>query len=262
MNPLRQRMMQDMEMRNFAPGTRATYVRQVAHFAAYFGKSPDRLGPEEVRTYLLSLVNRGMSPSQVNVTRCALQFFYRVTLKREFPKTEIVCSKNPRKLPVVLSQSEVAQFLAAAKKLKHRTLFTTLYATGLRASELVALRVSDIDSQRMVIRVRQGKGCKDRYVMLSPKLLSLLREYWKTYRPKDWLFPQRDVPTHPISKRYLELLCSEVARHARLEKPVTPHTLSIASPRTSWRAAPTSGRFKRCWGTEACRPRPSTPSCP
>ncbi len=225
MNPLRQRMLEDMELRNFARGTQATYLRQVTHFAAYFRKSPDLLGPEDVRTYLLSLVNRGQSPSQINVTRCALQFFFRVTLKRNFPAAEIVCAKNPRKLPVVLSPAEVAKLLAAARKLKHRALLTTLYATGLRASELVGLRVADIDSRRMVIRVRQGKGGKDRYVMLSPKLLTLLREYWAEYRPKEWLFPQRDVPTHPVSKRYLQLLCSEVARRSRLEKPVTPHTL-------------------------------------
>lgn len=156
-------------------------------------------------------MNCGVPWSQFNVTRCALHFFYRVTLKREFPKTDIVCAKNPKRLPLVLSQSEVASFLAGAKKLKHRAILTTLYATGLRAAELVGLRVADIDSQQMVIRVRQGKGCKDRYVMQSPQLLRLLREYWQTFRPKDWLFPQRDVPTHPISKRYLEILWADVA---------------------------------------------------
>jgi site-specific recombinase XerD len=156
-------MLEDMEMRNLSPNTWKSYVRQVAQFAMYFGKSPDQLGPEEIRTYLLSLVRRDASCNHFNVSRCALRFFYRVTLKRKFP--DIVCPKRPKKLPVVLSQSEVALLLAAPKKRKHRAILTTLYAAGLRVSELVGLRVTDIDSQRMAIRVRQGKGNKDRYVM-------------------------------------------------------------------------------------------------
>jgi integrase/recombinase XerD len=186
MTPLRQRMLEDMEMRNLSPKTQQSYVRQVAQFAKHFDKSPDQLGPEEIRTYLLSLVRRDASCNQFNVSRCALRFFYEVTLKREFP--DIVCAKKPKKLPVVLSQSEVAQLLAAPKKLKHRAIVTTLYAAGLRVSELVGLRVTDIDSQRMVIRVRQGKGNKDRYVMLSPKLLALLRETGRNAGPKRGCF--------------------------------------------------------------------------
>ena len=215
MTPLRQRMLEDMEMRNMSPNTRKNYVRQVAQFAVHFGKSPDQLGPEEIRTYLLSLVRRDASCNQFNVSRCALRFFFRVTLKREFP--DIVCAKKPKKLPVVLSQSEVAQLLATPKKLKHRALLTTLYAAGLRVSELVGLRVADIDSKRMVIRVRQGKGNKDRYVMLSPMLLELLRAYWKERRPKEWLFP--------VTVRCVQLLCAAMARKAKLTKRVSPHTL-------------------------------------
>jgi integrase/recombinase XerD len=215
MTPLRQRMLEDMEMRNLSPNTQKSYVRQVARFAEYFGKSPDQLGPEEIRRYLLSLVRRDASCNQFNVSRCALGFFYRVTLKREFP--DIVCAKRPKKLPVVLSQSEVGQLLAAPKKLKHRAILTTLYAAGLRVSELVGLRVTDLDSQRMAIRVRQGKGNKDRYVMLSPKLLELLREYWKERRPKERLFP--------VSKRCVQLLCARMARKAKLSKRISPHTL-------------------------------------
>jgi site-specific recombinase XerD len=180
-------MLEDMEMRNLSPNTQKNYVRQVEQFAMHFGKSPELLGPEEIRTYLLSLVRRDASCNQFNVSRCALRFLYRVTLKRKFP--DIVCAKRPKKLPVVLSQSEVAQLLATPKKLKHRAILSTLYAAGLRVSELVGLRVADIDSQRMAIRVRQGKGNKDRYVMLSPMLLELLRAYWKERRPKERLFP-------------------------------------------------------------------------
>jgi site-specific recombinase XerD len=208
-------MLEDMEMRNLSRKTQKNYVGQVARFAKHFGKSPDQLGPEEIRTYLLILVRRDASCNQFNVCRCALRFFYQVTLKREFP--DIVCAKKPKKLPVVLSQSEVAQLLAAPKKLKHRAILTTLYAAGLRVSELVELRATDIDSQRMVIRVRQGKGNKDRYVMLSPKLLELLRAYWKERRPKERLFP--------VTVRCVQLLCAAMARKAKLAKRVSPHTL-------------------------------------
>jgi site-specific recombinase XerD len=203
-------MLEDMEMRNLSPNTRKSYVRQVAQFALHFGKSPDQLGPEEIRTYLLSLVRRDASCNQFNVSRCALRFFYRVTLKREFP--DIVCAKRPKKLPVVLSQSEVALLLAAPKKRKHRAILTTLYAAGLRVSELVELRVTDIDSQRMAIRVRQGKGNKDRYVMLSPMLLELLRAYWQERRPTQRLFP--------VTVRSVQLLCAAMARKAKLAKRV------------------------------------------
>jgi integrase/recombinase XerD len=215
MTPLRQRMLEDMEIRNLSPNTRKNYIRQVAQFAEHFGKSPDQLGPEEIRTYLLSLVRRDASGNQFNVSRCALRFFFQVTLKREFP--DIVCAKKPKKLPVVLSQGEVAQLLAAPRKLKHRAMLTTLYAAGLRVSELVGLRVADIDSQRMAIRVRQGKGNKDRYVMLSPKLLELLRAYWKERRPKERLFP--------VTVRCVQLVCAAMARKAKLTKRVSPHTL-------------------------------------
>jgi len=215
MTPLRQRMLEDMEIRNMSPNTRKNYIRQVAQFAMHFGKSPDQLGPEEIRTYLLSLVRRDASCNQFNVGRCALRFFFRVTLKREFP--EIACAKKPKKLPVVLSQGEVAQLLATPKKLKHRALLTTLYAAGLRVSELVGLRVADIDSKRMAIRVRQGKGNKDRYVMLSPMLLELLRAYWKERRPKERLFP--------VTVRCVQVMCAAMARKAKLAKRVSPHTL-------------------------------------
>jgi integrase/recombinase XerD len=224
MPPLRQRMLEDMQMRNLSPRTQEAYVCAVAKFAKFHGKSPDLLGAEEIRAFLLSLVQRGASWSLFNQTRCALHFFYRVTLKKEFPKQEIVCAKVPKKLPIVLSREEVARFLAVIRNLKHRAMFTCLYAGGLRASELLALRVSDVDSQRMVIRVQQGKGRKDRYIMLSPKLLALLREYWRVRRPRLWLFPSPNGK-QPMTVRGLERICDYLARRAGLEKKVTPHRL-------------------------------------
>jgi site-specific recombinase XerD len=160
MTPLRQRLLEDMKMRNLSPHTQEAYLRAVAKFAQHFGKSPDQLGREDIRAYLLALIQRGSSWSLYNQVRCALHFFYRVTLKKDWPREEI-------------------QLLGAIRNLKHRAMLTTLYATGLRASELLALLISDIDSQRMVLRVQQGKGQKDRYVMLSPRLLELLRQYWR-----------------------------------------------------------------------------------
>lgn len=224
MTPLRQRMLEDMRMRNLAPRTQDVYIRAVAKFALHYHKSPDQLGPEEVRAYLLTLIDRGASWSLYNQARCALHFFYRVTLKKDWPQEEIVCAKAPKKLPVVLSQAEIAQFLGAIRKLKHRAMFTTLYATGLRASELLALRPGDIDSRRMLIRVNQGKGRKDRFVMLSPRLLDLLREYWRACRPRTWLFPGPD-PERPMTRRGLESLCDHMAKRAGLRKRVTPHQL-------------------------------------
>ena len=224
MTPLRRRMLDDMRMRNLAPRTQDIYVAAVAKFALHYRKSPDRLGPEEVRAYLLTLIDRGASWSLYNQTRCALHFFYRVTLKKDWPPEEIVCAKAPRKLPVVLSQAEVARFLGAIDSLKHRAMFSTLYAAGLRASELLGLRPGDIDSQRMLIRVNQGKGRKDRFVMLSPRLLDLLRQYWRAYRPPTWLFPGPD-PERPMTRRGLERLCTELAARAGLGKRVTPHQL-------------------------------------
>lgn len=224
MTPLRQRMLDDMRMRNLSANTQEAYVRAVANFARHYKKSPERLGREEIRAYLVHLINKKVSWSLYNQIRCAIHFFYRVTLKRDWPKEELVCAKNPKQLPVVLSREEVARFLAAAPSLKHQAIYTTLYATGLRASELVTLRVEDIDSQRMAIRVHQGKGRKDRYVMLSPKLLALLREYWRAYRPQTWLFPGNDLNRH-FHRRVLGSVCDTMARRAGLGKNVSPHTL-------------------------------------
>jgi len=191
MTPLRQRMIEDMQVRNLAPHTQATYILHVSLFARHFRKSPELLGPEEIRDYQLYLTNhRKLAPSSITVTTAALRFLYNVTLKRGWNlEASIPAPKQPKKLPVVLSRVEVLHFLACVEDVKHQTILTTCYAAGLRISEAVRLKASSLDNQRMVILVAQGKGRKDRYVMLSPKLLDTLRDYWRIRRPKEWLFP-------------------------------------------------------------------------
>jgi integrase/recombinase XerD len=225
MTQLRRRMIQDMGLRNLAPKTVAAYVRRVAAFARHFGRSPEDLGPDEVRSYLLHLVQeRHVSWSYFNQAVAALRFLYEVTLERPGVMQRIHCPKLPRKLPVVLSPDEVTRVFAAVASLKHRAILMTAYSAGLRASEVASLRVDDIDSQRMVLRVRQGKGRKGRYVMLSPRLLAVLREYWKAARPTDWLFPG-EVPGRPLTEASVQRACVRAAREAGLDKHVTVHTL-------------------------------------
>lgn len=225
MTPLRQRMIEDLQLRNLSPHTQRAYVRAVSQLAAYYRRSPDQLLREQVRAYLVHLVqDRGVSPSTFNQARCGIQFFYQVTLAKDWILKGIACAKTEKKLPTVLSQTEIAQFLGAIRRPKYRALFMTIYAAGLRISEAVALRVADIDSKRMTLRVRQGKGRKDRYVMLSPRLLAVLREYWKLTRPTEWLFPGRDRK-QPLDRQTVYLGCQRIARRAKLTKKVTPHTL-------------------------------------
>ncbi len=225
MTPLRRRMIDDMTLRNFTPATIHAYVRAVARFARHFHSSPDRLGPKHVRSYLLHLLNdQHVSLSYYNLTRCALRFFYRETLGRDDVPASLAPVKQPRSLPVVLGPDELARFFAAVKNLKHRALLMTAYAAGLRVSEVTRLRVADIDSARMVIRVRHGKGQKDRYVMLSPRLLEVLRAYWKTTRPADFLFPGA-ASDRPLTTGSVRKVCSRACVAAGLGKHVTVHTL-------------------------------------
>jgi integrase/recombinase XerD len=225
MTPLRQRMIEDMKLRNYAPRTIQVYVERVATFAKHFGKSPERLAAAEVRAYLLSLVQeKHASWSYYGQALCALRFLYRVTLGRKWVLNGIVSPKKQKTLPVVLSPDEVAQFFAAVDGLKHRAILMTAYAAGLRVSEVVALRADDIDSRRMVIRIRQAKGHKDRYVMLSPRLLAVLREYWKAARPTQFLFPG-NAPERPVTPRTVEKACRDAQEAAGLGKRVTVHTL-------------------------------------
>jgi len=212
MTPLRQRMLDDMHLRNLSPRTIQAYIDHVAKFAAYFGKSPELLGPDEIRQYQIHLVHtRHVSWSTFNQGVCALRFLYRVTLDKDWAISHIPFPRQVRKLPVVLSSAEVLEFLSAITSLKYRAILMTAYAAGLRISEVTHLRPSDIDSERMVIRIQQGKGHKDRYVMLSPALLQVLRRYWRAARPTTWLFPSRD-PAHPISYSAVQRASQQAAR--------------------------------------------------
>jgi integrase/recombinase XerD len=224
LNPLRRRMIEDMKVRNLSPVTQRCYVHAVAKFAQYFNRSPDRLGLADVRTYQIHLVSSGMSWAGFNVAVCALRFFYGITLGRSAMVDRIPYAGKRRQLPVILSADEVVQFLAAVPNLKHRTALMTAYAAGLRVSEVVRLKIADIDSGRMLIRVEQGKGGRDRYVMLSPQLLDMLRGYWREARPTHWLFPGRDE-SRPLDASVLQWACRTARTAAKLGKPVTVHTL-------------------------------------
>ena len=229
MTPLRQRMLEDMRVRNFSPHTQSTYVLQVSLFARYFHKPPDQLGPEEIRSYQVYLTDeKKLAPGSILIAVAALRFLYKVTLHKDWSVEDIIpAPKKPQKLPIVLSPEEVRHFLSCVASPKHRTILTTCYAAGLRISEAVRLTPTDIDSQRMVIRVEQGKGQKDRYVMLSPKLLEILREWWRMEKPKPWLFPG-DIPGRHITSDAVELACREAHRASRISKPITPHSLRHA----------------------------------
>jgi integrase/recombinase XerD len=223
-SPLRRRMSEDMTVRNLSPATQRSYISAVAKFSRFFGRSPDRLDLEDVRTFQVHLVAKGISWPGLNQVVCALRFFYGVTLRRDEIPERIVYARQPRKLPEVLSAGEVVRFLEAVPSLRTRVALTTAYAAGLRASEAVSLKVANIDSDRMVIRVQQGKGGKDRYVMLSAQLLGILRTYWRLARPKDWLFPGRD-PGNPIEVNVLHAACRSACAASGLTKRVTVHTL-------------------------------------
>jgi integrase/recombinase XerD len=228
MTPLRQRMLEDMGIRNLAENTQLSYLQQVTLYAKHFHRSPEELGTEQVRAYQVHLTTiRKLAPGSISIATSALRFLYKVTLKRDWAPDDIPMPKKAFKLPVVLSPGEVAHFLACVDSLKQRTILTTAYAAGLRVSEVVHLKVTDIDSQRMVLRVDQGKGRRDRYVMLSPRLLEALREYWKVVRPRTWLFPG-DIPGQPISTSAVELACQKAHRAAGIAKPITPHSLRHA----------------------------------
>ena len=229
MSPLRCRMIEDMQIRNLTLNTQRAYVAQIVRFACHFRKSPDLLGPAEIRTYLIHLTQeRRLAASSIIVAVSALRFFYTVTLKRPWVvEDDIPAGKQAKKLPVVPSKGEVAQFLGAVANLKHRVILTICYATGLRVSEAVHLKPAAIDSKRMVIRVEQGKGRKDRYVMLPPKLLDLLRDYWRRTHPGEWLFPG-DRAGQPVSPLTIDRTCREVRQQCGIGKPVTPHSLRHA----------------------------------
>jgi integrase/recombinase XerD len=201
------------------------YVFHVGRFAQHFGRSPDQLGPEEVRAYQVYLAReKQASWAHFNQAVCALRFLYRVTLPREWPVTMIPFAKKPKKLPTVLAPTEVQQLLACARPLQQQMVLTTLYAAGLRLQEGLQLRVTDIDSARMLLRVAHGKGARERLVPLSPRLLTELRAYWRTCQPQDWLFPSSQAP-QPLNGATIQKACQRAAREAGLTKRVTPHVL-------------------------------------
>jgi integrase/recombinase XerD len=225
MTPLRRRMTEDLILHDLSPKTSRRYIKWVADFAQYFHTSPDQLGPEHVRSFLLHLIQeRKVSWNIHKEARLALQFLYRITLGREEVVEKVAHPKAPKTLPVVLSTDEMARFLDALQNPKHRAVLMTAYAGGLRLSEVARLRVQDIDSARMVIHVRQGKGHKDRDVMLSPRLLAVLREYWKLQRPRPYLFPGRH-PDRPIGVRTVQMACERALTASGLSKHVHMHTL-------------------------------------
>ncbi len=229
MTALRQRMLEDMKIRNLALNTQDSYLRQVSQFARHFGKPPDLLGQEEIRSYQIYLIQeKKLAPGSVTIAVSALRFLYKVTLRREWKLDDIIpAPKTPKKLPVILSPEEVLEFLSWVPEGKHRTILTTCYAAGLRITEAVSLQSHHIDSQRMVIRVEQGKGQKDRYVMLSRKLLGILRQWWRVARPQIWLFPGNRPEQH-IGRNAVELVCKQTRRLYPIAKPITPHSMRHA----------------------------------
>jgi site-specific recombinase XerD len=223
-SPLRRRMIEDMTIRKFAQKTQHDYVQRVKDFASYLNRSPDTANPEDVRGFQLHLASSGAGVPKINTTISALRFFFNVTLDRPDLSRHLSTMHEPRKVPVVLSPEEVARFLEAAPGIKYKAAFSVAYGAGLRVSEVAALKVCDIDSKRMMLRVEQGKGRKDRYAMLSPTLLELLRDWYRVARPQGWLFPGQN-PTNPLTERQLNRACHAAADMADLKKRVTPHTL-------------------------------------
>ena len=249
MTELRRKMLEELQLRNYSPHTHRAYIRCVANFAKHFKASPDRLGPEHIREYQLLLVQRKkLSWALFNQTVCALRFFYHDILHRNWMIEHIPYPRHEQKLPVVLSPAEVAALFQSTPNLKHRAILMTIYAAGLRVSELINLRVTDIDSQRQLICVRQGKGHKDRQVMLSPRLLELLRTYWKSYRPMTWLFPG-ERPEQPITQVTVWRICKQ-ARRSRSsgQTRIAPHLAALLRDPSAGRGDRSCAASRFSWG--------------
>jgi integrase/recombinase XerD len=232
MTALRKRMLEELQRRNYSSETIRAYLFAVKDFAAYFGKRPDQLGQEQLHQYQLHLLNDRKLAAKTIVGRiAALRFFFVKVLRRPYHQIDLVYPKRPERLPVILSEEEVALLIESASTSYHRVILMTLYGTGLRREELCRLKVTDVDSQRMVIHVRQGKGNRDRDVTLSPRLLEVLRAYWKWRKPKTYLFPSpyRSRTERPIDSKTVWYAVREAARRAGIKKKVSPHLL-----RHSW----------------------------
>ena len=286
MTALRRRLLEDMQVRQLSPHTQRAYVNNIAQFARYFGRSPDALGPEEIRTYQVYLTtDRKLAPSSIGLAVSALRFLYGVTLNKPWRiDTVIPAPKKPQTLPVVLSPEEVVQLLDNVTHPMHRTILTTCYAAGLRISEAVRLTAPAIDSQRMVLRIALGKGQRDRYVMLSPTLLQILRAWWQRTRPTHWLFPGARSD-RPIGRAAVERQCHRARRRCQIAKPITPHSMRHAFAvhlleagtdvrtiqlRLGHRSLATTARYLRIATTTVCAttspldwlPRPRPPVVP
>jgi integrase/recombinase XerD len=228
MNTLREKMLAELQLRGITPRTQTAYLREVANLENYFNKSPEELGEEEVKEYLVHLLeDRGLSSGTYKYYAAGIKFLYRTTLNREEVVEKIKYPKAKIKLPVVLDLSEVRALLSVMENLKHRAVLTITYSAGLRVSETAHLKVTDIDSKRMMVRVRQGKGGKDRYTILSKTALECLREYWRAYRPKDWLFEGQKEGSH-ICYTSIRNIFVEAKERAGITKPVGPHSLRHA----------------------------------
>jgi integrase/recombinase XerD len=223
-SPLRRRMIEDMTVRNFLEKTQKDYIRHVKNLTAFLGRAPDTATAEDLRRFQLHLTETGVRPPTINGTVTALRFFFGVTVNRAEVTKPLTFVAEPRKIPVILSSEEVARLLEAAPGPKYKAALSAAYGAGLRVSEVVALKVSDIDSQRMMLRVEHGKGRKDRYAMLSPQLLELLRDWWRIARPQVWLFPGQN-PVNPLTTRQFNRAVHAAAQRAQITKRVTPHTL-------------------------------------
>jgi len=223
-SPLRRRMIDDRAIRQLGPKTQSGYIRAVKNFVAFLGHSPDQASTDDIRRYQLHLASSDLGVPSVNAAMTALRFFFKVTLRRSDVAEDVVFIREPRRLPVVLSPEAVARLIAAAPGLKYQAAVSIAYGAGLRVSEVISLKVGDIDSARMLIRVDQGKGHKDRYVMLSQPLLKLLRRWWLVKRPRAWLFPGR-TPGAPLSARQLNRAVHIAAQRAGIDKRVGMHTL-------------------------------------
>jgi integrase/recombinase XerD len=225
MSKLREQMLEDLQLRGATLKTQRIYLREVRNYAKYFGKSPEELGEDELREYLLYLMkDRNLSDGTYRFYVAALKFLYRTTLKREWVVEKIKFPKRKKKLPVVLDLSEVMALLSVTENIKHKAILTLTYSSGLRISEVASLKITDIDSKRMMVYIRQGKGGKDRYSILSQTTLECLRQYWREYRPKEWLFEGQKQGTH-ITISSITQIFQKAKKRAGITKPACVHTL-------------------------------------
>jgi len=226
MTELRKRMLEDLQLRNYSTASQRSYIDAVARFARYFNKSPEKLGPEEIRAYQLHLLNeKELAWSTLGLNLCALKFLYTKTLAQPWVVEKAPNPKVPRPLPTVLSREEIVRVLDGTINLKHRAILATFYSTGARAAELRLMRVEDIDSQKMLVFIRHGKGGQQRYVMLSTELVDILRAYWRWRRPAEWLFPSARFGDRPIDLSGIRKICREAGERAGISQHLHPHLL-------------------------------------